>query len=75
MAIAQAGRVAAPVDWLFGPDWLTLEQACFVLAWNAAFMQEIINEGGVDLNDGGLIEKRSLLEFQGTAALALHGGD
>ena len=75
MAIAQAGCVAAPVDWLFAPDWLTLEQVCFLWAWNAAFMREIISEGGVDLNDGGLIEKHSLLEFQGTAALVLHGGD
>jgi hypothetical protein len=35
-------------------------------------MLEIIDEGGVDLNTDGLIEKRSLREFQEAAALVLH---
>jgi hypothetical protein len=35
-------------------------------------MPEIIDEGGVDLNTDGLIEKRSLHEFQEMPALVLH---
>jgi len=38
-------------------------------------MLEIIDAGGVDLNLDGLIEKRSLLEFQEACALALHWND
>ncbi len=35
-------------------------------------MLEIIDEGGVDLNLDGLIEKRGLREFQEMLALVLH---
>jgi hypothetical protein len=38
-------------------------------------MLEIINEGGVDLNTDGLIEKRSLREFNECAALVAHWDD
>jgi hypothetical protein len=35
-------------------------------------MLEIVDERGVDLNTEGLIEKRSLHEFQEMLALVLH---
>jgi hypothetical protein len=66
-------RVATPVDWLFAPDWLTVEQACELSGWGIESLQEIIDEGGVDLNDAGLIEKQSLYEFQEALAEVLHG--
>ena len=71
----RATRVATPVDWLFALDWLTFEQACFLSGWDHDSMLEIIAEGGVDLNEAGLIEKRSLYEFQEALALVLHWGD
>ena len=57
-------RIATPVDWLFAPEWLTIEQACFLSGLDAATMAKIIREDGVDLDDDGRIEKQSLLEFQ-----------
>jgi hypothetical protein len=71
----QVDRIATPVDWLFAPDWLTLEQACFLSGWDQDSMLEIIKEGGVDLNLEGLIEKRSLHEFQECLAEVLHWED
>jgi len=68
-------RVAFPTDWIFYPDWLTVEQACYLSGWDTASMLEIMDVGGVDLNDAGLIEKQSLWEFQETAALVLHWHD
>jgi hypothetical protein len=65
-------RIITPVVWLEAPDWLTIEEACFLSGWDRASMMEIIAEGGVDLNDAGLIEKESLHEFQESLALVLH---
>ena len=65
-------RVATTVDWLFAPDWLSIDEACFLSGWDHDTMLEIIDEGGVDLNLEGLIEKRSLYEFQECLALVLH---
>ncbi len=73
--MAQEMRTATLVDWLFAPEWLTVEQACFLSGWDTASMLEIMDEGGVELNNAGLIEKRSLLEFQETTALVLHWDD
>jgi hypothetical protein len=68
-------RVATPVDWLFAPTWLTVQQACELSGWDPESLQEIIDEGGVDLNDAGLIHKQSLYEFQETLAEVLHWDD
>jgi hypothetical protein len=38
-------------------------------------MQAIIDEGGVDLNQEGLIERQSLREFQEALALVTHWRD
>ena len=34
-----AERVAFATDWLFFPDWLTLEQACYLSGWGEATTQ------------------------------------
>jgi hypothetical protein len=57
------------------PDWLSIEQACRLTGWDEKSMQEIIDEGGVDLNEQGLIEKQSLYDFQGCLAQVLHCRD
>ena len=62
--MAQARHIAFPTDWVFYPDWLTVEQACYLSGWDLDTMLEIVNVSGVDLNDDGLIEKQSLWEFQ-----------
>jgi hypothetical protein len=74
-AMTEGKRIATPVDWLFAPDWLTLEQACFLSGWDEDSMLEIIDEGGVDLNTEGLIEKASVREFNECMALVLHWDD
>ena len=38
-------------------------------------MLEIVDAGGVDLNNAGIIEKQSLLEFQEACALVAHWND
>jgi hypothetical protein len=73
--MVQAQRTASPVERLLAPGWLTVEQACFLSGWDTASMLEITDEGGVDLNLDGLIEKRSLWEFQEACALVLHWND
>jgi hypothetical protein len=73
--VAMARRVAFPTDWVFYPTWLTVEQACYLSGWNADDMQEIMDAGGVDLNDAGLIAKDSLWDFQKVCALLFHWYD
>ena len=68
-------RVCFATDWIFYPAWLTVEQACYLSGWDTDAMQEIIDAGGVDLDDAGLIEKESLWEFQEVCALVLHWND
>jgi len=68
-------RIITPVHWAFAPEWLTVEQACFLSGWDIDTMLEIVSEGDVDLNDAGLIEKESLHEFQEACALVLHWND
>jgi hypothetical protein len=68
-------RIVTPVDWTFAPEWLTVEQACFLSGWDIDTMLETAGEGGVDLNLDGLIEKESLHEFQEACALVLHWND
>ena len=68
-------RKARFLDWAFAPEWLTVEQACFLSGWDAVSMAEIIREDGVDLDDAGRIEKQSLYEFQEALAKVLHWND
>ena len=72
VAVVQETRTARLLDWVLAPAWLTFEEACFLSGWDQSSMLEIITDGGVDLNDAGLIEKRSLWEFQEALVLMLH---
>jgi hypothetical protein len=73
--MGQAPRTVTPIAWMEAPQWLTVEEACRLSGWDELSMLEIIDEGGVDLNDEGLIEKESLYEFQQCLALVLHWHD
>jgi hypothetical protein len=70
-------RIATPVDWLFAPEWLTLEEACFLSGHDRGTMLHIVEIDGVDLKDDDqlLIEKQSLYEFQESLALVLNWYD
>jgi hypothetical protein len=68
-------RIATGIDWAFAPDWLTVEQACFLSGWDRGSMLSIIAEGGVDMNNDGLIQKKSLWEFQEALVEVLHWDD
>ena len=68
-------NVATGIDWAFAPDWLTIEQACFLSGHDREAMLEIIEVDGLDLNVEGLIEKCSLWEFQEALVLVRHWHD
>jgi hypothetical protein len=70
-------RIATPVDWLFAPEWLTLEEACFLSGHDRGTMLNMVEIDGVDLKDDDqlLIEKQSLYEFQESLALVLNWYD
>jgi len=68
-------RVATIVDWAVAPEWLTLEEACSLSGWDAEEMQHIIEEGGVELDESGLIWRESLYEFQEALALVANWED
>ena len=71
--ITSAPKTASGIDWAFAPDWLTVEEACFLSGHDRGALLEIVADDGVDLDERGLIEKRSLWEFQVTLAEVLHG--
>jgi len=72
VAVVRETRTARLLDWVLAPTWLTFEKACFLSGWDQGSMLEIITDGGVDLNERGLIEKRSLWEFLEALVLTLH---
>ena len=74
VAMAQR-RIAFPTDWIFYPDWLTVEQACHLSGWDTTSMLEIMDVGGVDLDDAERIHKDSLWDFQEACALVAHWND
>lgn len=57
-------NVATGIDWAFAPDWLTIEEACFLTGHDRLTMYCIIGEDRVGLNTEGQIEKRGLWECQ-----------
>jgi hypothetical protein len=70
-------RIATMVDWMFAPEWLTIEEACFLSGRDRGTMLHIVDIGGVDLKDDDeiLIEKQSLHEFLETLVEVLHWND
>ncbi len=59
--------VATLVTWAFAPDWLTVDEAAFLLGCSRELVLELVDQCCVDAEwrDGQwLIEKQSLSEFQ-----------
>jgi hypothetical protein len=63
------------VTWAFAPDWLTIEEACFLSGRDRGYLLQVIDVDGVDLNNEGLIEKMSLWEWQETELEFAHWQD
>ena len=68
-------RVATGVGWAFAPKWLTIEEACYLTGHDEEYMRKVIEVDGVYLNVEGLIEKRSLWEWQETVVELAHWND
>jgi hypothetical protein len=75
MSVLSTGRVATGIDWAFAPDWLALDEACFLSGHDRGFMLQAIEAGCVDLNLDGLIEKQSLWEYQEVLVELAHWDD
>jgi hypothetical protein len=56
-------RYVNMVTWTFAPEWLTLEEACYLSNYDRDTMLKVLEVDGVDLDDAGRIEKRSLWEW------------
>jgi hypothetical protein len=56
-------RIVNGVTWAFAPDMLTLEEACYLSGYDRGFMLQVIEADGVDLDNAGRIEKKSLWEW------------
>jgi hypothetical protein len=65
--LSPSPRIVNGVTWAFAPDWLTIEEACFLSGRNRDYLLQVLDVDGVDLNDEGLIEKRSLWEWLETS--------
>jgi hypothetical protein len=74
MAQQEVHTVALP-DWVTSPDWLSLDEASHLTEYDRPTMQWLVNDGAVDLDERGLIDKRSLWEFLESLILALHWAD
>ena len=68
-------RIATGIDWALAPDWLTIEEARFLTGHDRGYLLSVIEGDGVDLDNEGLIEKQSLLDWQETVALLAHWND
>ena len=68
-------RIATMVDWAFAPGWLSIPEACLLSRYDPATLYGIIDEGGVDVDNGGRIDKESLWQFLEADALVLHWDD
>ena len=64
------GRLPTPVDWALAPEWVTPEQAAFLMGrhYSVEDIYELMDLGAFDLKDAPdgtyLIERDSLLEYQ-----------
>ena len=63
MDVIPPQRFVNGVTWAFAPDWLTLEEACFLSGYDRGTMLQVLDVDGVDLDNAGRIEKRSLWEW------------
>jgi hypothetical protein len=68
-------RTATLLDWVTFPDWLSLDQACHLAGYDRPTMQWLVDDGAVDLDNDGRIEKRSLWEYIEALWLVLHWAD
>ena len=68
-------RIATMVDWAFAPQWLSVQEACFLSGYDAPALLEIINVDGVDLDGEGQIEKQSLQQYLEADVLITHWQD
>jgi hypothetical protein len=66
---------ASIYEWLSAPAWLTVDEACQLSGHNRGVMLHIVEAGGVDLDEAGLIEKQSLWDFQDALELVLSWGE
>jgi hypothetical protein len=70
-------RLPSLVDWILAPDWVTPEQAAFLMGrgYDLATIHELMTIGAFDLRDGPageyLIERESLREYQDALLIAL----
>ena len=71
----QQVQTATLIDWVTFPDWLSFDEACHLAGYDQATMQWLVDDGAVDLDNNGLIEKRSLSEFLDALVLVLHLND
>ena len=72
----QQVQTATLIDWVTFPDWLSLDEACHLTGYDqATVVQWLVDDGAVDLDNNGLIEKRSLSEFLDALVLVLHLND
>ena len=68
-------RTATLLDWVTFPDWLSLDEACHLAGYDRPTMQWLMDDGAVDLDNDGCIEKRSLWEYIEALWLVLHWDD
>jgi hypothetical protein len=70
--MAQAARIVTPVAWLEAPQWLTLDYAAYLTGHTIDYLNWMIEDGCVESDGAGLIEKQSLHDFQESLLLVLH---
>ena len=70
-------RLPSLVDWVYSPDWVTPEQAAFLMGrgYDLATIHELMTIGAFDLLDAAdgatLIERASLRKYQEVLLIAL----
>ena len=74
LELTRKGHVT-PITWAFAPDMLTLEEACTLIGYDRGFMLQVIEADGVDLDNAGRIEKRSLWEWPEVSVELTHWTD
>ena len=68
-------EIVTPGAWLFAPEWLTPLQAAWLSGQSEGFIAWLVEEGNVETNTGGLIDKFSLHRYLETLVEMLHWQD